>query len=381
MRRQLPVHSPTTYHSLLTGLLGAAGVDSRDRVESLIKKHWSAPDVLLTDSGTTALTLAIKAAVPAGGVVALPAWGCYDLATAAAGTDARVVLYDVEPATLAPDSASLQRALAHGARAVVVAHFYGVPVDMEAVTRSAAASGAIVIEDAAQAVGATWRGRPAGAVGALGVLSFGRGKGLNGGGGGALLINNVAVPKVDLDAGAGFGELVRASAQWLLARPALYALPASLPFLRLGDTIFHAPRAPRGLSRASARMLLANWEDALAATTVRRRNAERLQVTAATAGWHTIRVPEGGEAGYLRMPILGAASNRHGRVADGARLGIMPAYPQTLPSLAAFRGCCINASEAFPGAVELADRLVTLPTHALLTDTDLRRIEAWLAGS
>jgi perosamine synthetase len=325
--------------------------------------------------------LAIKAAIPTGGSVALPAWGCYDLATAAAGADARVVLYDVEPATLAPNFESLQRALADGARAVVVAHFYGVPVDMDAVTQSAAAVGAIVIEDAAQAIGATWRGRPAGTAGALGVLSFGRGKGLNGGGGGALLINDVAAPTVDLDSGAGFSELTRASAQWLLARPALYALPASLPFLRLGDTVYHDPRPPRGLSRASARMLLANWEDAHAATMARRRNAERLRVAAVAAGWSTIRVPEGGEAGYLRMPMLGSASNRGARVASGARLGIMPGYPQTLLSLPGFRGYCSNASEAFPGADELAEKLLTLPTHALLTEADLRRIDAWLVGS
>ena len=336
---------------------------------------------MLADSGTTALTLAIKAALPEGGAVALPAWGCYDLATAAVGAGARVVLYDVEPATLAPDFASLQRALAHGARAVVVAHFYGVPVDMEAVTRSAAAAGAIVIEDAAQAIGATWQWRPAGTVGALGVLSFGRGKGLNGGGGGALLINDVAAPVFDLDAGAGFSELARASAQWLLARPALYALPASLPFLRLGDTVYHAPRAPRGLTRASARMLLANWEAAHAVTTVRRRHAERLRVAAEAAGWRTIRLPESGKAGYLRMPILDPASNRGGAMASGAKLGIMPGYPQTLVSLHGFQGYCINARDAFPGAEELAARLITLPTHALLSEADLRRIEAWLAGS
>lgn len=324
--------------------------------------------------------LAIKAAVPPGGAIALPAWGCYDLATAAAGAGARVVLYDVEPATLAPDFASLQRALTHGARAVVVAHFYGVPVDMEAVTRNAAAAGAIIIEDAAQAIGATWQGRPAGTVGALGVLSFGRGKGLNGGGGGALLINDVAAPVFDLDADAGISELSRASAQWLLARPALYALPASLPFLRLGDTVYHAPRAPRGLSRASARMLLANWEAAHAATMVRRRHAERLGTAARATGWRTVTVPRGGQAGYLRLPILGSDSNRSARVMDGARLGIMPGYPQTLLSLAGFRGYCSNASESFQGADELADRLVTLPTHALLTEADLMRIEAWIAG-
>ena len=166
----------------MQGALGATGSDARNSVVTLIKLHWSAQQVVLTDSGTSALLLAIKVAVPPNGIVALPAWGCYDLATAAEGADVRVALYDVDPHTLAPDPESLRGALALGAQGIVIAHFYGVPVDMEAVKRTADAAGATVIEDAAQAIGATWRGRPVGSNGALGVLSFGRGKGLNGGG-------------------------------------------------------------------------------------------------------------------------------------------------------------------------------------------------------
>jgi dTDP-4-amino-4,6-dideoxygalactose transaminase len=381
VRHQLPVHSPTTFRSLLQGALGATGSDARSAVITLVKQHWSAQQVVLTDSGTSALLLAIKVAVSPNGIVALPAWGCYDLATAAEGANVRVALYDVDPHTLAPDAESLGRALGTGAQAVVVAHFHGVPADMDVIKRSADAAGATVIEDAAQAIGTTWRGRPAGANAALGVLSFGRGKGLNGGGGGALLINETprSAPQLNVDGEhAGWGELVRASAQWLLARPRFYALPASLPFLKLGETIYHRPHAPQALSRASASILRANWADAHAATAVRRRTAERLRITAANAGWRNINTPAGGEAGYLRLPILSASARNYAMMVDGARLGIMPGYPQTLVTLEQFRSRCVNAQAAFPGAEHLAQTLVTLPTHELLTETDLNKIEDWL---
>lgn len=335
---------------------------------------------MLTDSGTSALTLAIKVAVPRNDVVALPAWGCYDLATAAEGADVNVVLYDVDPATLAPDQASLQRALEAGARAVVLAHFYGVPVDIDRIRDAAADADATLIEDAAQAIGGSWRGRPLGALGALGILSFGRGKGLNGGGGGALLLNRSQASSRTLsDAHAGWGEVLRATAQWLLARPAIYALPAALPFLKLGETVYHAPDAPRALSRASAAMVQANWQHAHAAAGIRRRNARRLMdAVRPDSKWQTIVVPQGGEAGYLRLPLVAGSARDETALADGARLGIMPGYPETLLSLAQMRARCVNAADRFDGAETLARSLVTLPTHELLTPADLQGLEAWL---
>ena len=136
------------------------------------------------------MTLALEvAAAVTHAPVALPAYCCYDVATAADGAGVAFHLYDLEPETLSPDLASLRRSFDAGARSVVVAHLYGVPADLAAVRALAAEFGAIVIEDAAQGSGCEWRGRPAGAHGALGVLSFGRGKGVTGGKGGALLVN------------------------------------------------------------------------------------------------------------------------------------------------------------------------------------------------
>lgn len=383
VRRQLPVHSPTSFRSVQQGLLGALGIGATDSA-SLVQEHWPAEKVIFTNSGTSALTLAIQAAARHTGVVALPAWGCYDLATAADGAGLRVALYDVDPDQLAPDPRSLEHAFALGAGAVVVVPFYGVPIDMDKVRNQARSAGVRVIEDAAQAIGASWKGTPAGSHGDFGILSFGRGKGLNAGGGGALLANtteaHALLTQLDELSGraAGWDCVMRATAQWMLARPSLYAVPAALPFLRLGETVYHPPSPVKALSRASVRMLQANWKRAQAATGTRKRIAQRLLAVTAEGNGRPVRIPEGGEAGYLRFPLVTAQDVDAATLARAGNLGIMRGYPRTLASLAGFERRCINATDAFPGADALARRLITLPTHELLTEADLRRLEHWL---
>jgi len=198
-RHQVPVHSPLSAAALLAGLRAAATRNggppaAEQRVTALLKDRYSPRAVLLTESGTAALTAALLGALRdrPGRAVAMPAYVCYDLATAADGADVPVLLYDVDPTTLAPDMAHLKAVLHHGAAAIVVVHLYGCPVDLGEVNRLAAEAGAIVIEDAAQAAGATVNDRSAGTQGSLVVLSFGRGKGLTGGSGGALLAHDAA---------------------------------------------------------------------------------------------------------------------------------------------------------------------------------------------
>jgi dTDP-4-amino-4,6-dideoxygalactose transaminase len=90
--------------------------------------------------------------------VALPGYTCYDVATAAVGADARILLYDLDPETLAPDWGSLERTLEAGAGVVVLAPLYGYPFDWSAGEALAARHDAILVEDAAQGAGGTWRG-------------------------------------------------------------------------------------------------------------------------------------------------------------------------------------------------------------------------------
>jgi dTDP-4-amino-4,6-dideoxygalactose transaminase len=383
MRRQLPVYSPLTARALLAGAAGMLRPRAalERAVRELLTRVFGADEVQLTDSGTGALALAIRAALEDGGrdaLVALPAWACYDLATAALGADANVCLYDLDPRTLAPVPGSLRAALELGARAVVYVHFFGIPVVWNA------AQPVRVIEDAAQAAGAMLSGRPAGSSGDFAILSFGRGKGMTGGGGGALLGRRDAAPAVRR-AGARVGPgsrgprvAVSLGAQLALGRPALYSLPASLPFLHLGDTRFHAPSPVRGISAVSAATLVETWPLGDAEAAIRRANAATL-LAAVPAGLEPVRPPDDAVPGYLRLPVIADAEwARRARTTEAHALGIMPGYPRALCDLPGFADRVRNRDAEFPGARLLAERLVTLPVHSRLTPADLAALIAWL---
>jgi len=388
-RRQLPVHSPVSLAALLAGARAAASDGAahrgRNTLLALLARQFAPCGVVLTDSGTTALTAAIAGIVRdrPGAAVALTAFACYGVATAADGAGAPVLLYDVDPRTLAPDLDSVRTVLRSDTAAIVVAHFYGYPVDLAEVNRLAEESGAVVIEDAAQAAGATLDARPAGAQASLSVLSFGRGKGWTGGGGGALLaFDDIGTPVLKAARAVlgaprrGWRDLVALGAQTLLARPNLYAIPAALP-LGLGETRYRAPRPAREPAAATAAVLAASWADAAVEVEVRRRNAARLLAALQQhAAFEMITPLPRARPGYLRLPTLVAPEIRG--TAAAARLGVLPAYPQALCDLSGFGARCVNRRDGFPGARQLASRLVTLPTHSRLDDRDLARLERWI---
>jgi len=388
-----PVHSPVTLAAVASGIGALAGGAARARAEVMagLGERFGCRDLLLTDSGTSALTLALRAgAKRAPGPVALPAYCCYDIATAADGAGVQVLLYDLDPATLGPDLPTLRAALEQGARTVVVAHLYGIPVDLAAVRSLADQHAALLIEDAAQGAGAGYGGRPLGSLGSLGVLSFGRGKGVTSGCGGALLGNDdagstalAAVRDGLLPGSTSATEPIALLAQWLLARPSLYAIPASLPFLGLGETVYRRPRETRGMSAFALGVLRRTLPATDREAAARRAHAERLlqRLGVAVKNLEAVRPPAGAVPGYLRLPVLAQDASR-GRLGSGAarHLGIRPGYPATLSELPGFGIRVRNARAGFPGARRLVASLFTLPTHGLLSDRDLRTLERWVAG-
>src|SRR5262249_56813368 len=93
-------------------------------------------------------------------------------ATAVLQVGARPVFADVDPITLALDPERAAAALTPRSRAILVVHLYGLPADMPALERLASERGLFLVEDAAQAFGATVEGRPVGGFGAAASFSF-----------------------------------------------------------------------------------------------------------------------------------------------------------------------------------------------------------------
>jgi perosamine synthetase len=387
LRRQLPAWSPITLAALGAGLRAAlSGAGARETLSARIRSTYGCSEVVLTDSGTSALAMAFRVAAgdPTPVRVALPAYGCFDLMTAADAVQAEVVLYDLDPATLAPDLESLRAALRHGPHAVVIAHWYGVPVDLGPLRQEVAGAGAVLVEDAAQGVGASVRGRPVGSFGELAVLSFGRGKGRTGGRGGALLVNEVGQsPPVLREAqrlvrpGKGAGDLVVLGALWMLGRPSLFWLPAMLPGLRLGETVYRSPHPMGGLSSSAAAVVARIWERSDQEAQMRRGHATRwLSSIRESPELDCLEVPTGAEPGWLRLPLRARGGTGQTLRAQAAvRHGIMPGYPATLNRLGR---SVLNSRDSFPGAQVLVEECFTLPTHRMLAEVDFEAVQGML---
>ena len=396
IRHQLPVWSPVTAAAIGNGLWAALRSNgAHAALETALRHELGCDDLLLVDSGTSALRLGLAAALaelPGTAPVALPSWGCYDLATAACGANAGVVFYDLAPETLAPEPASFSRMLSASPAAVVLVHWYGIPVDVRALAPAVESAGGVVIEDAAQGFGGFLRGRPLGALGSLAILSFGRGKGRTGGGGGALVSNDsrgaalIALARRAVNATTTgrtrtgiLGAAGRSVAQWLLARPSWYGIPASIPFLHLGETIFQKPWPPTLMSAFSAAVLESTRAATAREAEVRRElGGEWLRRIEGNTLLAPVRPGPESESGWLRFPVLAAPAAVPRIEAGPARaLGIIKGYPGPLSVLPELRSR-VSKTPSLPGAERLVKSLYTVPTHSRLTESDRARITALL---
>ncbi len=381
-RHQLPVSSPLTADGLLRGAFAAlrGGDQEHSRLTSALAERFGASSAILTDSGTSALVLALRLAVGSGGTVAYPAYGCVDLAAAARFAGVRVRLYDLDPLTLNPDLASVEAALSRGVDAVVVTHLFGFPVDVPEVSRLAARHGASMIEDAAQGAAGRLGAITLGGFGPLTVLSFGRGKGMTGGGGGALLaIGAAAAHQLESLRGTeahprGARELAAAAAQWLLGRPSVYGIPMAIPSLRLGEMVYHPAHEPRPLAAAAAAMVQGALEQAEPAAARRRERAAFLSADAAS-DVRVITSIAGGVSGMLRLPALISGDRP-----PASGLGVTAAYPRTLAEQPELRAMLHEGETEHPGALHLRRLLRTIPVHDFVTARDLFSIKSWLDG-
>ncbi|HJP60779.1 MAG TPA: DegT/DnrJ/EryC1/StrS family aminotransferase, partial [Gemmatimonadaceae bacterium] len=329
----------------------------------------------------SALVAVIRALVKPGGIVAFPAYGCTDLTSAAVRAGVRVRLYDLSPATLSPNLDSLRRAARRGVDGVVVTHLYGYPADLNAVQEIGTEFGIPIIEDAAQAAGGKLHGVRLGALGDVSILSFGRGKGLAAGSGGAILMRNgfershgdglrlsVAPPK------RGGFEVVSLAAQWVLARPALYGIPSSIPALRLGETVYKPAHEPHSISTMAAAILPGAIKMDFDETRTRQaRAAAILSTLTRSARIDPVKPVAGGEPGYLRLAVLDPG----GAISPNVRLGAVRGYPMTLDQHPQLHSLLEPGESAGSGSSLLRDRLLTLPTHSRVRSIDILRITMW----
>ncbi len=146
-------------------------------------------------NGTDALQIAYAAVgVGPGDEIVTPAFTFIATAEAASLLGATPVFVDIDPQTFNLDPAKLEAAITERTKAIVPVHLFGQPADMDPILAVAERHGLAVIEDCAQSIGATYKGRPTGTMGDLGCLSFYPSKNLGAyGDGGAILSEDAAL--------------------------------------------------------------------------------------------------------------------------------------------------------------------------------------------
>lgn len=176
--------------ALTSGHLVGAGPVSR-RVEAQMAEMFGVAHVLLTASCTAALEMAVMALeLGPGDEVILPSFTFVSSANCLVLRGVRPVFADICPQTLNLDPADVERRITPRTRAILPVHYAGVSCDMDALQALADRYGLAIIEDAAQGVDATWRGRYLGTLGTIGCYSFHATKNLTCGEGGAFLTND-----------------------------------------------------------------------------------------------------------------------------------------------------------------------------------------------
>lgn len=166
------------------------------RFEGEFAQLTDQPWALAVTSGTTALHLALEAlGVGEGDEVIVPAFTFAATANAVIHARARPVLVDVEPGTWTMSARAVESALSSRTRAIIPVHMYGNPCDMGPILELAVRHDLLVVEDCAEALGATYRGRPAGSMGDAATFSFYGNKVITTGEGGMVVFRDGGVAR------------------------------------------------------------------------------------------------------------------------------------------------------------------------------------------
>ncbi len=160
---------------------------------SWMEERFHAGKVLLTTSGSSALDMAaLLCDLQPGDEVILPSYTFSSTANAFVLAGARLVFVDIRPDTMNLDESKLEAAITERTRVIVPVHYAGVACEMDTIMKIAEKYHLLVVEDAAQGVMSTYKGKALGTIGDFGCYSFHETKNYSMGEGGAIVINNPA---------------------------------------------------------------------------------------------------------------------------------------------------------------------------------------------
>jgi perosamine synthetase len=318
------------------------------RFEQEFADYCGSDHAVATANGTAALHAALEGlGIGEGDRVVTTPFSFVASANAIRLAGARPVFADIDPETYNLDPEATRRAVReHNADAILAVHLYGLPADLGALADVARAEDALLVEDAAQAHGARYRGTPVGAVGDAAAFSFYPTKNMTTGEGGMVLTDSADVA----DRAASYVNHGRTDEGGYVHE-------------RLGNNY-----RMTSIAAAIGRVQLDRLPDWIEA---RRRNAARLSSGLAdVAGVETPMDPPDRRHAYHQYTVRCADRERLRERLDDAGVGAAVYYPTPIHELGAYRGYDVDA----PVAERAAREVLSLPVHPGLDEEAVDRV-------
>lgn len=391
LRFVAPAGTPLRLAQILGSLKTAASSNGHaGHGLAALSDRFHVKHVFGASSGRAALWLILRSLHrlrPEREVVAVPAYTCFSVAASIARAGLKILPLDLDPHTFEFDPSQLGLLAGHKVLCVIACNLFGFPNDLSSIRQAAQEQGAYMIDDAAQALGATRNGQFAGTLGDVGLYSLGRGKALGSIEGGLIVTNAADIAEAIQAEAVGLQAPSSAHGAWLLfemlaysilLRPHLFWIPNSLPFLKLGTTEFNPAFATDELHRLSLALLPQLLAELAEVNEIRRANASA--VREALAGNPNFEFPMPAASSFptfVRLPVL--AHNREMRkraVADLRRagLGASPFYPSAICDIAGIEPYMAGRDFHRQRAESISQRLFTLPVHSLVTFQDIEQM-------
>ncbi len=346
-------------------------------------------DAFLAASGRTALYLLLRGLQiddPTRTEVVLPAYTCPSLVKVILDLQLKPVFVDLSSQTFGIDLEVVETAVTPHTLALIVVHPFGIPQPVDPLLSLAHAMGAVVIEDAAQALGAKWDGQPVGIRGDFGLYSLGPGKPISTAGGGIVVSskpeNQARLARwwsglLQPNSAASAQAWLRQTAFQMAFHPAGWWAAARVGLHKVGNHESSWGYRQRGLTPAQAGVGLALLPQLDAINQSRRQNAESI-LAGVRAGENVEQVVVGktAEPIYLRLPLLSKNFETRERLYEqlwAAGIGVGRMYERPLPAI--FPGI---TERRFVNAEKIAACLLTLPTHHHITSSDIAAIHTAL---
>lgn len=321
--------------------------------EAMLASFVGTEHAVGVNSGTAALQLALMAAgIGRGDEVILPANTFFATAEAVVAVGADPVLVDCERGTALIDLDAMEAAITARTAALVPVHLYGQPVDMDRVNEIATQRSLFVLEDNAQAIGATWNGRMTGTLGDAAAFSFYPGKNLGALGEGGAVTTNDSNLATRIDLLRSHGSLQKYHHDRWGTNERLHGLQGAFLSVKLAHL-------------ANAQQL----RDA-AVERYKRQTAESTEIT-----WFETDA----RARHVWHLLVGQVERRDEVLTQLSNAGVQAAihYPVPLHLTPASEGQ-LGKRGQFPVAEELANSILSVPLFAGITDEQVDRVVAAL---